>query len=52
MTDSQPQAPSEEQLIAWMMDAEDCEATDGCVVEPDGTCEHGKVSWLRTLGII
>jgi len=29
-----------------------CEATDGCIVEPDGTCEHGCPSWLIRLGFI
>ncbi len=29
-----------------------CEATDGCWVEPDGICEHGKKSWLIVLGMI
>ena len=29
-----------------------CEATDGCVVEPDGTGDHGQPSWLLTLGFI
>jgi hypothetical protein len=29
-----------------------CEATDGCVVEPDGHCYHGKSSWLIELGMI
>ncbi|MEW8046615.1 MAG: hypothetical protein AB2805_09005 [Candidatus Thiodiazotropha sp.] len=29
-----------------------CEATDGCIVEPDGHCPHGKPSWLIKLGII
>jgi hypothetical protein len=29
-----------------------CEATDGCFVEPDGTCEHGQPSWLLALGVI
>jgi hypothetical protein len=29
-----------------------CEATDGCFVEPDGTCEHGQPSWLLALGLI
>ena len=29
------------------------EATDGCIVEPDGHCEHGCQSWLiRVLGLI
>ena len=27
-------------------------ATDGCKVEPDGTCSHGKKSWLIVLGLI
>ena len=25
---------------------------DGCKVEPDGSCEHGYVSWLRIMGMI
>ena len=29
-----------------------CEAIDGCWVEPDGICEHGKPSWLLALGMI
>lgn len=28
------------------------EATDGCSVEPDGTCEHGHPSWLLRMGLI
>jgi len=28
-----------------------CLATDGCMVEPDGTCEHGCDSWMLVLGI-
>lgn len=27
-------------------------ATDGCKVEPDGVCPHGKPSWLIQLGVI
>ena len=27
-------------------------ATDGCRVEPDGSCEHGHNSWLIVLGMI
>jgi hypothetical protein len=27
-------------------------ATDGCRVEPDGSCPHGKPSWLIELGFI
>jgi hypothetical protein len=29
-----------------------CEALDGCWVEPDGTCPHGKPSWLLVLGYV
>lgn len=43
--------PSTEQLEEWLNDS-GCEATDGCWVEPDGICEHGKQSWLRVLGMI
>ena len=28
------------------------EATDGCQVEPDGTCPHGCRSWMLVLRII
>ena len=28
------------------------EATDGCLVEPDGLCDHGHASWLLYLGMI
>ena len=27
-------------------------ATDGCKVEPDGTCPHGAKSWLLVLGFV
>jgi len=43
--------PSVEQLQEWM-DEGVCETTDGCVVEPDGTCEHGKKSWALVMGLI
>lgn len=29
-----------------------CPATDGCWVEPDGTCPHGAKSWLLEWGMI
>lgn len=29
-----------------------CKTPDGCIVEPDGTCEHGLDSWLLVLGLI
>ena len=28
------------------------EATDGCIVEPDGICPHGHPSWLIVMGLI
>ena len=28
------------------------EATDGCMVEPDGVCEHGYPSWFLYIGIV
>lgn len=46
-----PKSPTEEQLLEWE-DEGGAEATDGCWVEPDGKCEHGKKSWLLVLGLI
>jgi hypothetical protein len=43
--------PDMETLEEWVCDGE-AEATDGCIVEPDGTCEHGHPSWLLYLGFI
>lgn len=43
--------PELETLMAWM-DEGGCEAPDGCWVEPDGTCPHGKQSWLLILNLI
>ena len=43
--------PDLETLEAWMWDG-CCEATDGCLVEPDGRCSHGHPSWLLRLGLI
>lgn len=36
----------------WLTDTEETEATDGCIVEPDGMCPHGHPSWLVRLGMI
>jgi len=44
--------PELEELESWMIDDGGCEATDGCWVEPDGTCPHGHPSWLIRLGLI
>ena len=43
--------PRLDELETWV-DEGWAEATDGCVVEPDGTCEHGCKSWLIVLGYI
>ena len=48
---NQPESPSVEQLEEWESEG-GCEATDGCWVEPDGTCEHGCKSWLLVMGLI
>lgn len=46
-----PKRPSQRQLEEWE-ELGGCEATDGCWVEPDGYCQHGKPSWLVALGVI
>ena len=43
--------PDMETLQEWFFDSL-CEATDGCVVEHDGTCPHGHRSWFLELGLI
>ena len=43
--------PSIKTMTRWMMDGV-AKATDGCRVEPDGTCPHGHPSWLVKLGYI
>jgi hypothetical protein len=44
--------PSLEELQRQFEEDGGCEATDGCFVEPDGTCDHGQPSWLLALGLI
>jgi hypothetical protein len=44
-------APSIATMERWMDDGV-ARATDGCRVEPDGTCPHGAQSWLIVLGLI
>lgn len=41
--------PAVDVLEDWNNDG-GCEALDGCWVEPDGTCEHGRPSWLMAMG--
>lgn len=43
--------PSIDEIDGMMLDG-DCEATDGCTVDPDGKCEHGHRSWLLVYGLI
>lgn len=43
--------PSVKTMERWMADGI-ARATDGCKVEPDGTCPHGCESWMLVLGMI
>ena len=43
--------PTLRTMERWLMDGV-ARATDGCRVEPDGTCQHGHPSWLIRLGYI
>ena len=44
--------PDMELLMGEVLMESSCEATDGCIVEPDGVCEHGHPSWLLYYGMI
>lgn len=44
-------APDYDTMMRWLMNGV-AEATDGCRVEPDGTCPHGCRSWLLEFGIV
>lgn len=50
-TPKKAKAPSIATMERWMADGV-AKATDGCRVEPDGRCGHGKPSWLLYLGYI
>lgn len=39
-------------LKKWALSEGFAKATDGCKVEPDGTCCHGHRSWLLVLNIL
>ena len=43
--------PTMDQLGYWVSDCV-AESIDGCMVEPDGHCEHNMPSWLLALGMI
>ncbi|WP_430913432.1 hypothetical protein [Methylobacterium sp. sgz302541] len=49
----EPSVPEPEflALAQFLFDAV-AEATDGCLVEPDGVCTHGHPSWLRRFGVL
>lgn len=44
--------PGVETLEDWICDVEYPEAVDGCIIEPDGVCQHGYPSWLLLLGYV
>ena len=44
--------PSDEEIAGMMLDQIDVQATDGCLVEPDGVCPHGHPSWLVVLKFV
>ena len=44
--------PDFEELEQSLDEAGQCEATDGCMTDADGFCEHGYPSWLLYLGMI
>ena len=43
--------PTTKQLENMVFDGT-CFTPDGCIVEPDGSCEHGLKSWLLIYGLI
>lgn len=40
--------PDADELAEWLADGV-CRAPDDCLVDPDGTCEHGLASWKLVL---
>lgn len=43
--------PTIAKMEQWMEEGV-AKATDGCRVEPDGSCPHGHKSWLLVLGLV
>jgi hypothetical protein len=43
--------PTEETMMRWE-ESGIARATDGCKVEPDGDCHHGRPSWLKFMGLM
>ena len=44
--------PTMDELEDMVFDVEMPTATDGCIIDPDGICQHGYPSWLLYLGLI
>lgn len=44
--------PTNEELKSWAVFDGNCEATDGCRVEPDGECPHGFPSWVKVFRLL
>lgn len=42
--------PTYRDIQDWICDISMPLATDECIVEPDGVCEHGHKSWMTVLG--
>ena len=46
------QWPTEAELEEMLLGSSSATATDGCQVEPDGSCPHGFPSWPVYFGLI
>jgi len=44
-------APGYRTVERWVREGK-AEATDGCIVEPDGVCSHGYPAWPRLYGFV
>ena len=44
--------PTYRDVQAWVLDSVVPSVGCECDVEPDGTCPHGRPSWLRALGLV
>ena len=43
--------PDPDELAEWLADGV-CRAPDDCLVAPEGSCEHGLVSWKLVLDVV
>lgn len=47
------EAPEFETILDWGDEGgSEAACPEGCWVEPDGWCEHGRPSWLLVLGMV